>query len=80
MDMKALKFWLELDDEEKQDILETIFCNSCKIFVPIVDHKMELIGDTLILNGFCASCSNRINTEVTFCKYEENGDFNKNEY
>jgi hypothetical protein len=79
VDEKALKFWNELDEDDKQDILETIFCNVCNKFVPIMDYKIELISDTLILNGFCAHCSNKVNQEVTFCSFQEDLDVNEDD-
>ena len=49
--------WSRIPDHFKEKVLNNVWCGGCRDVTTIKDFEKNMIGDTLVLNGFCSVCN-----------------------
>jgi ATP diphosphatase len=56
----AIERWEKLSKAEQHIFLNNAYCSQCKTAVTIVNVSGTVEGSTLVLQGLCGTCGNKI--------------------
>jgi hypothetical protein len=57
---QAEALWGNLPDAEKHIIVNNVYCGRCRSAVSMVDYSGFMEGSSLVLQGFCGVCGNKV--------------------
>ena len=61
---EAQEFWMTLDCDLREAILNSVWCGSCKTSVTICDYSVTVVKELLVLKGFCSICGHKASRTV----------------
>jgi hypothetical protein len=57
---RAAALWGNLPEAEKNMVVNNVYCGRCRSAVPMVDVSGFVEGSSLVLQGFCGVCGNKV--------------------
>jgi hypothetical protein len=57
---RAAALWGNLPEAEKHMIVNNVYCGRCRSAVPMVGFSGFVEGSSLVLQGFCGVCGNKV--------------------
>jgi len=57
---RAAAIWGNLPEAEKQIIVNNVYCGQCRTAVAMVDFSGFVEKSSLVLQGFCGACGNKV--------------------
>ena len=70
---RALKLWMDLPADMRNNILRNIWCGQCRTAVSMCDYNVVFDRGVVILKGFCSACGHKVDRVL-----EDNREKSKN--